>query len=152
GHGDRGRRRHRSGPDPGGPCHPPRGGRRRRAARAGSRMIGRQESRRGSGARGRLAGRLIALGVTGSIAAYKAVELLRLLTAEGADVVVLLSPSAIRFVGPLSLAALSRHPGESELMELLPDGRIGHIVIADSADAIVVAPATAHWLGAMANG
>ena len=37
-------------------------------------------------------------------------------------------------------------------MALLPDGRIGHIVIADSADAIVVAPATAHWLGAMANG
>jgi phosphopantothenoylcysteine decarboxylase/phosphopantothenate--cysteine ligase len=100
----------------------------------------------------RLAGRLIALGVTGSIAAYKAVELLRLLTAAGADVVVLLSPSAARFVGPLSFAALSRHPVESEVMDLLPDGRIGHIVIADSADAIVVAPATAHFLGAMANG
>jgi phosphopantothenoylcysteine decarboxylase/phosphopantothenate--cysteine ligase len=106
----------------------------------------------GGGSGGRLAGRLVALGVTGSIAAYKAVELLRLLTAEGADVVVLLSPSAARFVGPLSFAALSRHPVETELLELLPDGRIGHIVIADSADAIVVAPATAHWLGAMANG
>ncbi|HEY0443446.1 MAG TPA: flavoprotein, partial [Candidatus Limnocylindrales bacterium] len=101
---------------------------------------------------GRLAGRLIALGVTGSIAAYKSVELLRLLTAEGADVAVLLSPAATRFVAPLTLAALSRHPVESELLELLPDGRIGHVVIADSADAIVVAPATAHWLGAMANG
>ncbi|HEX4898582.1 MAG TPA: bifunctional phosphopantothenoylcysteine decarboxylase/phosphopantothenate synthase [Candidatus Limnocylindrales bacterium] len=100
----------------------------------------------------RLTGRLVALGVTGSIAAYKAVELLRLLTAEGADVVVLLSPSAARFVGPLSFAALSRHPVETEVMDLLPDGRIGHIVIADSADAIVVAPATAHFLGAMANG
>ena len=55
-------------------------------------------------ARGRLRGRLIALGVTGSIAAYKAVELLRLLAAEGADVVVLLSPSATRFVGPLIFA------------------------------------------------
>ncbi|MEW5991164.1 MAG: bifunctional phosphopantothenoylcysteine decarboxylase/phosphopantothenate--cysteine ligase CoaBC [Chloroflexota bacterium] len=101
---------------------------------------------------GRLDGRLIALGVTGSIAAYKAVELLRLLTAEGADVVVLLSPSAARFVGPLSFAALSRHPVETEVMDLLPDGRIGHIVVADSADAIVVAPATAHFLGAMASG
>ena len=101
---------------------------------------------------GRLQGRLIALGVTGSIAAYKAVELLRLLTAEGADVVVLLSPSATRFVGPLSFAALSRHPVESDVLDLLPDGRIGHIVVADSADAIVVAPATAHWLAAMANG
>jgi len=100
----------------------------------------------------RLEGRLIALGVTGSIAAYKAVELLRLLTAEGADVVVLLSPSATRFVGPLSFAALSHHPVESDVLDLLPDGRIGHIVVADSADAIVVAPATAHWLAAMANG
>ncbi|MBI3750678.1 MAG: bifunctional phosphopantothenoylcysteine decarboxylase/phosphopantothenate synthase [Chloroflexi bacterium] len=101
---------------------------------------------------GRLEGRLIGLGVTGSIAAYKAVELLRLLTAEGADVVVLLSPSAARFIGPLSFAALSRHPVETEVLDLLPDGRIGHIVIADSADALVVAPATAHFLGAMANG
>jgi phosphopantothenoylcysteine decarboxylase / phosphopantothenate---cysteine ligase len=101
---------------------------------------------------GRLADRLIALGVTGSIAAYKSVELLRLLQAEGADVVALLSPSATRFVAPLSLEALSRHPVESDVLALLPDGRIGHIVIADTADALVVAPATAHWLGAMANG
>ena len=101
---------------------------------------------------GRLAGRLIGLGVTGSIAAYKAVELLRLLRAEGADVAVMLTPAATRFVGPLSFAALSRHPVETELLDLLPDGRIGHIVVADTADAIVVAPATAHWLGAMAGG
>ncbi|MEO8437474.1 MAG: bifunctional phosphopantothenoylcysteine decarboxylase/phosphopantothenate--cysteine ligase CoaBC, partial [Chloroflexota bacterium] len=104
------------------------------------------------GRTGRLDGRLIGLGVTGSIAAYKAVELLRLLRAEGADVAVMLTPAATRFVGPLSFAALSRHPVETELLDLLPDGRIGHIVVADSADAIVVAPATAHWLGAMAGG
>ena len=90
--------------------------------------------------------------MTGSIAAYKAVELLRLLRAEGADVAVMLTPAATRFVGPLSFAALSRHPVETELLDLLPDGRIGHIVVADTADAIVVAPATAHWLGAMAGG
>jgi phosphopantothenoylcysteine decarboxylase/phosphopantothenate--cysteine ligase len=101
---------------------------------------------------GRLEGRLIALGVTGSIAAYKAVELLRLLRAEGADVVAMLTPAAAQFVGPLSFAALTRHPVETGVLDLLPDGRIGHIVIADSADAIVVAPATAHWLGAMASG
>jgi len=100
----------------------------------------------------RLAGRLIGLGVTGSIAAYRAVELLRLLRTEGADVAVMLTPAATRFVGPLSFAALSRHPVETELLDLLPDGRIGHVVVADSADAIIVAPATAHWLGAMANG
>lgn len=101
---------------------------------------------------GRLAGRLIGLGVTGSIAAYKAVELLRLLRAEGADVAVMLSPAATRFVGPLTFAALSRHPVETDVLALMPDTRIGHIVVADSADAIVVAPATAHFLGAMANG
>jgi len=101
---------------------------------------------------GRLEGRLIGLGVTGSIAAYKAIELLRLLQAEGADVAVMLSPSATRFVGPLSFAALSRHPVETELLELTADGRIGHIIVGDSADAIVVAPATAHFLGALASG
>ena len=101
---------------------------------------------------GRLAGRLVGLGVTGSIAAYKAVELLRLLRAEGADVAVMLTPSAARFVGPLSFAALSRHPVETEMLDLMPDGRIGHIVLGDTADVMVVAPATAHWLGAMANG
>jgi phosphopantothenoylcysteine decarboxylase/phosphopantothenate--cysteine ligase len=90
--------------------------------------------------------------VTGSIAAYKAVELLRLIRAEGADVAVMLSPAATRFVGALTFTALSRHPVETDVLELLPDGRIGHIVVADSADAIVVAPATAHFLGAMANG
>jgi len=101
---------------------------------------------------GRLEGRLIGLGVTGSIAAYKAVELLRALRAEGADVAVMLTPAATRFVGPLSFAALSRHPVETDVLALLVDGRIGHIVIGDSADAIVVAPATAHWIGTMANG
>lgn len=101
---------------------------------------------------GRLGGRLIGLGVTGSISAYKAVELLRLLRAEGADVAVMLSPSATRFVGALSFAALSRHPVETDLLDLTEDNRIGHIVVADAADAIVVAPATAHFLGAMANG
>jgi phosphopantothenoylcysteine decarboxylase/phosphopantothenate--cysteine ligase len=101
---------------------------------------------------GRLAGRLIAVGVTGSIAAYKAAELVRRLRDEGADVVVLMTPSATRFVGELTFSALTRHPVETDVGGLLPDQRIGHIVIADSADAIVVAPATAHWLASMATG
>ena len=54
-------------------------------------------------------------------------------------------------MAPLTLEALSRHAVESDVLALLPDGRIGHIVVADTADAIVVAPATAHWLGAMAT-
>ena len=101
---------------------------------------------------GRLAGRLIAVGVTGSIAAYKAAELVRRLRDEGADVVVLMTPSATRFVGELTFAALTRHPVETDVGAVLPDQRIGHIVVADSADAIVVAPATAHWLAAMTTG
>ncbi|HEU4672091.1 MAG TPA: bifunctional phosphopantothenoylcysteine decarboxylase/phosphopantothenate--cysteine ligase CoaBC [Candidatus Limnocylindrales bacterium] len=101
---------------------------------------------------GRLAGRLIALGVTGSIAAYKAPEIVRRLQDEGADVVALVTPSATRFVAPLALEALTRHPVDADVTGLLADRRIGHIVVADSADAILVAPATAHWLGAMANG
>ena len=101
---------------------------------------------------GRLAGRLIAVGVTGSIAAYKAADLVRRLGDEGADVVVLMTPTATRFVGELTFGALTRHPVETDVGGLLPDQRIGHIVIADSADAIVVAPATAHWLAAMATG
>jgi phosphopantothenoylcysteine decarboxylase/phosphopantothenate--cysteine ligase len=100
----------------------------------------------------RLAGRFVGLGVTGSIAAFKAVDLLRLLRAEGADVQVLMTPSATRFVAPLTLAALSRRHVDAEVLDLLPDGRIGHVITADAADAILVAPATAHWLGAMANG
>lgn len=101
---------------------------------------------------GRLEGRLVGLGVTGSIAAYKAAELVRLLRAEGADVVVMLTPSAGAFVGSLTFAALSRHAVETDVLALLPDGRIGHIVVADAADAVVVAPATAHWMAAMAAG
>lgn len=101
---------------------------------------------------GRLGDRLVGLGVCGSIAAYKAVELLRLLRAEGADVVVMLTPAAAQFVGPLTFGALSRHAVETDVLGLLPDQRIGHIVVADAVDALVVAPATARWLGAMANG
>ena len=106
----------------------------------------------GSPDAGRLAGRLIAVGVTGSIAAYKAADLVRRLRDEGADVVVLMTPSATRFVGALTFEALTRHPVETDVGGLLPDQRIGHIVVADSADAVVVAPATAHWLAAMATG
>src|SRR5439155_11747136 len=125
---------------------PPRRGRRRPAARARAADVTTGDTT------GRLEGRLIAVGVTGSIAAYKAADLVRRLRDEGADVVVLMTPTATRFVGELTFAALTRHPVESDIGGLLPDQRIGHIVIADSADAIVVAPATAHWLAAMAMG
>jgi phosphopantothenoylcysteine decarboxylase/phosphopantothenate--cysteine ligase len=101
---------------------------------------------------GPLDGRFVLLGVSGSIAAYKAAELVRQLQAAGADVQVLMTHSATRFLGPLTLEALSRRPVMLDPLELQGDRRIGHIVAADTADAVLVAPATAHWLGAMANG
>ena len=101
---------------------------------------------------GRLKNRRIALGITGSIAAYKAVELLRMLQNEGADVRCLMTTSAVEFIGTLTLETLSGHPVDSDVLSLQGDGRIGHIAVAHDVEAIVVAPATAHWLGAMANG
>jgi len=100
----------------------------------------------------RLTGRLIVLGITGSIAAYKSPEIVRALRAEGADVQALLTPAATRFVSPLTLRTLTGRAVDADLLDLLPDGRIGHIVAADSADAILIAPATAQWIGAMASG
>jgi phosphopantothenoylcysteine decarboxylase/phosphopantothenate--cysteine ligase len=99
-----------------------------------------------------LEGRLILLGVTGSIAAYKGAELLRELTRAGAEVQVMMTEAATHFLGPLTMEALSGRPVMLDPLELQSDSRIGHIVAADTADAILVAPATAHWLGAMANG
>ena len=100
----------------------------------------------------RLAGRLVVLGITGSIAAYKSPEIVRALRAEGADVQALLTPAATRFVSPLTLRTLTGHAVDADLLDLLPDGRIGHIVAAESADALLSAPATAQWIGAMASG
>ena len=100
----------------------------------------------------RLAGRLVVLGITGSIAAYKSPEIVRALRAEGADVQALLTPAATRFVSPLTLRTLTGHAVDADLLDLLPDGRIGHIVAADAADALLIAPATAQWIGAMASG
>ncbi len=100
----------------------------------------------------RLGGRLVVLGITGSIAAYKSPEIVRALRAEGADVQALLTPAATRFVSPLTLRTLTGHAVDADLLDLLPDGRIGHIVAADAADAILIAPATAQWIGAMASG
>ncbi len=99
-----------------------------------------------------LDGRLILLGVTGSIAAYKAAELLRQLVAAGAEVQVMMTRAATHFIGPLTLETLSGRPVMLDPLELQADRRISHIVAADTADAVLVAPATARWLGAMANG
>jgi phosphopantothenoylcysteine decarboxylase/phosphopantothenate--cysteine ligase len=99
-----------------------------------------------------LDGRFVVLGVTGSIAAYKAAEVVRALQTAGADVQVLLTRSAAQFVGRLTFETLTRRRVMLDPLELLPDRRIGHVVAADAADAIVVAPATARWLAAAMTG
>ncbi len=97
-----------------------------------------------------LAGRRILLGVTGGIAAYKSVFLLRLMTQAGADVQVVMTPAATRFVGPETFAALSHRPVHSDVFERTDE--VLHVKLAHQADLAVVAPATANVLGRLAHG
>ncbi|MGH2427716.1 MAG: bifunctional phosphopantothenoylcysteine decarboxylase/phosphopantothenate--cysteine ligase CoaBC [Candidatus Limnocylindria bacterium] len=105
-----------------------------------------------SDAREPLAGRRIVVGVSGSIAAYKAVALVRLLIERGAIVDVAMTPAATRFVGPLTFASLTHRPVLADVLELDSDQQIAHIELAEGADAIVLAPATANLLAELAAG
>ena len=100
----------------------------------------------------RLQGKEIVLGVTGSIAAYKAVELLRELVKAGASVKVVLTESAQRFVAPLTFATLSRQEVMTDLFTLDYDAKIRHIAATEGADLLLVAPATANVIGRFARG
>jgi len=99
-----------------------------------------------------LAGRELILGVTGSIAAYKAVYLLRELTRLGAAVTVCLSEHAREFVGPLTFRTLSGRPVLTNLFDPQSPDAVEHVALAERADAIVVAPATANLLAKAAHG
>lgn len=99
-----------------------------------------------------LKGKTIVLGVTGGIAAYKACELTRRLIESGADVHVILTKGAQQFVTPLTFQALSGHPVHTDLFSLTQEQEIGHIALADKADLIFVAPATADVLAKVAHG
>ncbi len=94
----------------------------------------------------------VVLGVTGGIAVYKSVELLRLLVKEGANVRVMMTQNAKWFVGPMTFEALSRQPVCSDLFDGKSDASIRHIDWAEQADVVVVAPATANMLGKLAHG
>lgn len=94
----------------------------------------------------------IILGVTGGIAAYKSVELLRLLVKNGAMVRVIMTDNAKKFVTPLTFEALSGNKVCTGLFEKTDDASIRHINWAQKADAVVVAPATANFIGKTANG
>ena len=99
-----------------------------------------------------LAGRELILGVTGSIAAYKAVYLLRELTRLGACVTVCLSEHAREFVGALTFRTLSGRPVLTNLFDPQSEDAVEHVALAERADAIVVAPATANLLAKAAHG
>jgi phosphopantothenoylcysteine decarboxylase/phosphopantothenate--cysteine ligase len=100
-----------------------------------------------------LEGKTIVLGVTGSIAAFKAVEILRGLTKAGADVVTMLTRRACQFVGPLTFQTLSRHPVMLDDDSFRStDPRMKHIWMAETGDLVLVAPTTADIIGKFANG
>jgi phosphopantothenoylcysteine decarboxylase/phosphopantothenate--cysteine ligase len=99
-----------------------------------------------------LQGKCVILGVTGGIAAYKAAELLRLLVKAGAEVHVVMTRSAQEFITPLTFQTLSGNPVHTELFSLIQEQEIGHISLADRADLLLVAPATANLIGKVANG
>jgi len=99
-----------------------------------------------------LGGKRVLLCVTGGIAAYKAVELLRLLRADGAEVTVAMTEAAKRFVGPPTFQALSGRPVADDLFAWSPGMPIEHLAIAREADLAIVAPATANVLAKMAAG
>jgi phosphopantothenoylcysteine synthetase/decarboxylase len=99
-----------------------------------------------------LQGKKIILCVTGSIAAYKAGYLLRGLIKQGADVQVVMTPSAKEFITPLTLSALSGRPVLTDFFDQSNGSWNSHVDLGLWADLLVVAPATASTIGKMANG
>jgi phosphopantothenoylcysteine decarboxylase / phosphopantothenate---cysteine ligase len=95
---------------------------------------------------------MLVLGVTGGIACYKAVELVRLLVKDGFLVQVIMTRGAMEFVTPLTFQTLSGMPVATETFNLTQESEIGHINLADSADLFVIAPATANVIGKIAAG
>jgi phosphopantothenoylcysteine decarboxylase/phosphopantothenate--cysteine ligase len=95
---------------------------------------------------------LIALGVTGGIGAYKAVEVCRGLQRAGHEVVAVMTESATRFVGPLTFEAITHRPVVTSLWTEGANADIEHVALADQIDLLLVAPCTANAVGKFANG
>ena len=96
--------------------------------------------------------RFIVLGVTGSIAAYKSIELARRLVQAGATVQVVMSRSATEFVRPLTFQALTYRPVEVEMFQIQDERAAGHVAMGRQADVVLIAPATAHVIARLAAG
>ncbi len=99
-----------------------------------------------------LANKTIVLGITGGIAAYKAADIASKLTQAGAKVEVVMTESATRFIAPLTLRSLTGRPVVTSMWELSSESGITHISLADAADVVVIAPATANIIARLAAG
>ncbi|MFZ1390001.1 MAG: bifunctional phosphopantothenoylcysteine decarboxylase/phosphopantothenate--cysteine ligase CoaBC, partial [Dokdonella sp.] len=99
-----------------------------------------------------LQGLRVLLGVTGGIAAYKSADLVRRLRDAGADVRVVMTENATRFVGALTFQALSGHPVRTSLWDESAEAAMGHIELARWADQVLIAPASADVLAQLAAG
>src|ERR1700720_5020143 len=99
-----------------------------------------------------LGGKTIVLGVSGGIAAYKSAEIVRALVTRGANVRVMMTRHATEFITPLTLQTLAQSPVATDTFSLTQQSEIGHIRLADTADAIVIAPATADIIAKAAVG
>src|ERR1051325_5734787 len=97
-----------------------------------------------------LQGKKILLGITGSIAAYKAILLVRLLIKAGAEVKVIMTPAAKDFVSPLTLSTLSKNPVLIDLF--YKDSWANHVMLGRWADIMIIAPASCNSIAKMANG
>src|SRR4029077_4282944 len=94
----------------------------------------------------------VVLGVTGSIAAYKSAELASLLVKQGHEVFVVMTRDATEFISPLTLQTLSKNPVITSFFDEKESWRPGHIELADRANLLLIAPATAHIIGELAHG
>src|SRR3954462_15523753 len=97
-------------------------------------------------------GKTIVLGITGSIAAYKSAELASLLVKQGHDIFVVMTNDATEFISPLTLQTLSKNPVTTNFYDEKESWRPGHIDLADRANLLLIAPATAHIIAELACG
>jgi phosphopantothenoylcysteine decarboxylase/phosphopantothenate--cysteine ligase len=99
-----------------------------------------------------LKGKTIVLGVTGSIAAYKAIDLASLLSQAGATVKTVMTRSATEFVSPINFRSLTKQPVTTEMWDLDSDFPVQHVQLGEAADAVLIAPATANIIAKLAGG
>jgi|TARA_B100000315_G_scaffold256724_1_gene303363 phosphopantothenoylcysteine decarboxylase/phosphopantothenate--cysteine ligase len=99
-----------------------------------------------------LAKKTVILGITGSIAAYKATDIASKLVQDGAEVRVVMTRSAARFIMPLTLNSITGRPVESSMWNMSSEFSIGHVTLAEVADVVVIAPATANIIAKLATG